>query len=148
MQVAVLFTVRLLWGNAIELLSCQSPVLLLLDWLLGLYISTLKPQPLGNQPKGSASNTSTQWHSSHGDALWRERKDSAGQRNKHLIQWCCLHVPLTCGFHTDSDVVPVVFPTGIVMLALPCKSHYLADMGTGHLPRAEFSSGTTCPTCH
>lgn len=85
MQVAVLFTVRLLWGNGIELLSCQSPVLLLLDWLLRLYTSTLKLQHLGNQPEESASNTATQSHFSHGHALWRERKHSAGQRDEHLI---------------------------------------------------------------
>lgn len=85
MQVAVLFTVRLLWRNGIELLSCQSPVLLLLDWLLRLYTSTLKPQSLGNQPEGSASNTATKQHFSHGDAVWRERKDIAGQRDEHLV---------------------------------------------------------------
>lgn len=85
MQVAVLFTVRWLWGNGIELLSCQSPVLLLLDWLLRLPSSTLKPQRLGKQPQGSASITATKLHSSHGDAGWRERKDSAGQRDEHLI---------------------------------------------------------------
>lgn len=56
MQVAVLFTVRLLWGNGIELLSCQSPVLLLLGWLLRLSTSTLKPQCLGNQQATQPQN--------------------------------------------------------------------------------------------
>lgn len=39
------------------------------------------------------------------------------------LQCCRLHVPLSCGFHTDPKAVAVSFPAGIVMLALPCKSH-------------------------
>lgn len=141
----MLFNVRLFRGNGIELLRCQSPGLLLLDWLFRLYTSTLKPQSLGNQPEGSATNTATKWHFSHGDAVWRDRKDSAGQRDEHWLQCCCLHMSLICGFHTDPKVVAVAFPTGIVMLALPCKSHELADVEQDTCPEQSSAQGPHTP---
>lgn len=134
MQVAVLFTVRLLWGNVIGLLRKQVIGKVCYYYFKGQFAVCEKPGGWGANLRGQQMTQPQKPFLSWRCCLKGKGGGCQSERWKAEYNAAVLHVALVCHFHANPKVLAAVFSSGTAVLALRREK--------STCPRAELSAGT------